>query len=53
MALMSSYTWDTSSFDSWGTAVAVAVHLRFKHAQPKMCHSPKVDDGVEIYFLFS
>ena len=22
----------------------------FKHARPKMCHSPKVNDGVE-YFL--
>ena len=22
-------------------------HLRFKHAQPNMCHSPKVEDGVE------
>ena len=23
-------------------------HLCFKQAQPKMCHSPKVDDGVEF-----
>ena len=23
------------------------LHLRFKHAQPKICHSPKVEDGVE------
>ena len=23
-------------------------HLCFKQAQLKMCHSPKVDDGVEI-----
>ena len=22
-------------------------HLCFKQAQPKMCHCPKVDDGVE------
>ena len=22
-------------------------HLRFKHAQPKMCHSPKVENGVD------
>ena len=22
-------------------------HLRFKHAQPNMCQSPKVEDGVE------
>ena len=22
-------------------------HLHFKQAQPKMCHSPKVEDGVE------
>ena len=25
-------------------------HLCFKQAQPKMCHSPKVDDGVYIFF---
>ena len=25
-------------------------HLRFKQAQPKMCHSPKAEVGVEIYF---
>ena len=25
----------------------------FKQAQPKMCHSPKVDDGVEIYLFTS
>ena len=23
-------------------------HLCFKQAQPKMCHSPKVDDRVDI-----
>ena len=23
-------------------------HLCFMQAQPKMCHSPKVDDGVDI-----
>ena len=23
-------------------------HLCFKQVQPKMCHSPKVDDGVDI-----
>ena len=27
-------------------------HLCFKQAQPKMCHSPKVDDRVEFYFNF-
>ena len=27
-------------------------HLCFKQAQPKMCHSPKVDDGVDIYNFF-
>ena len=26
-----------------------AVHLCFKQAQPKICHSPKVDDGVDIF----
>ena len=30
-----------------------AAHLCFKQAQPKMCHSPKVDDGVDIFFKFS
>ena len=28
-------------------------HLCFKQAQPKICHSPKVDDGVEIFFKTS
>ena len=28
-------------------------HLRFKQAQPKMCHSPKVEDGVENKFFTS
>ena len=27
----------------------VILHLCFKQAQPKMCHSPKVDDGVEFF----
>ena len=26
-------------------------HLCFKQAKPKMCHSPKVEDGVEINFF--
>ena len=26
-------------------------HLHFKHAQPNMCHSPKVEDGVENKLL--
>ena len=30
-----------------------AGHLRFKQAQPKMCHSPKVEDGVEKKFFTS
>ena len=25
-------------------------HLRFKQAQQKMCHSPKFDEGVDIFF---
>ena len=25
----------------------IEIHLRFKHAQPKMCHSPKVENGVD------
>ena len=28
----------------------VCAHLCFKQAQPKMGHSPKVDDGVDIFF---
>ena len=28
-------------------------HLCFKQAQPKMYHSPKVDDGVDIFFKSS
>ena len=31
----------------------VTFHLCFKQAQPKMCHSPKVDDGVDIFFKTS
>ena len=31
----------------------VDTHLCFKQAQPKMCHSPKVDDGVDIFLKFS
>ena len=31
----------------------LATHLCFKQAQPKICHSPKVDDGVDIFFKFS
>ena len=27
-------------------------HLCFKQAQTKMCHSPKVDDGVNDFLLF-
>ena len=33
-------------FSGWGKML----HLCFKQAQPKMCHSPKVDDGVEHFF---
>ena len=28
-------------------------HLCFKQAQPKMCHSSKVDDGVDKFFKTS
>ena len=28
-------------------------HLRFKQAQTKMCHSPKVEDRIERFFSFS
>ena len=31
----------------------VCVHLRFKQAQPKMCHSPKFEDWIEkLFFTF-
>ena len=33
-----------------GVFAMVMDHLCFKQAQPKMCRSPKVDDGVEIFF---
>ena len=28
-------------------------HLCFEQAQPKMYHSPKVDDGVDVFFKIS
>ena len=27
-------------------------HSCFKQAQPKMCHSPKVEDGVDIFIVY-
>ena len=30
-----------------GVVVQGSVHLRFKQAQPKMCRSPKVENGFE------
>ena len=30
------------------TVTVHSAHLRFKQAQPKMCHSPKIDEGVDI-----
>ena len=32
--------------------LVLVLHLRFKQAQPKICHSHKVEDGVENYFFF-
>ena len=32
--------------------VLTGIHLRFKQAQPKMCHSPKVEGGVENFQAF-
>ena len=29
------------------------VHLCFEQAQPKMYHSPKVDDGVDVFLKIS
>ena len=34
-------------------SVQCIVNLCFEQAQPKMCHSPKVDDGVDIFFKTS
>ena len=31
----------------------ITTHLCFKQAQPKTCHSPKVDDRVDIFFKTS
>ena len=31
---------------------ALATHLRFKQAQPKMCHAHRVENRVDIFFLF-
>ena len=31
--------------------LSVETHLCFEQAQPKMYHSPKVDDGVDVFFL--
>ena len=28
-------------------------HLCFKHARPKLCHSPKVENGVDNFYFFS
>ena len=33
--------------------ILLDTHLCFKQAQLKMCHSPKVDDGVDIFFKTS
>ena len=32
---------------------SIDIHLRFKKAQPKMFHCPKVEDGVENQFFTS
>ena len=34
-----------------GRKVMKLTHLCFKQAKPKMCHSPKVDDGVDVFVL--
>jgi hypothetical protein len=36
---------------SFNLMTTSAGHLCFKQAQPKMCHSPKVDDRVELLFF--
>ena len=54
--LFNSYCDVKGSFASEGFCVVMeflSEHLCFKQAQPKMCHSPLVDDGVEIYFFTS
>ena len=34
-----------------GRVLTIIGHLCFMQAQPKMCHSPKVDEGVDHFFL--
>ena len=34
-----------------GRVLTIIGHLCFKQAQPKMCHSPKVDEGVDHFFF--
>ena len=31
----------------------IALHLCFEQAQPKMYHSPKVDEGVDVFIKVS
>ena len=37
-------------FVRWIAFEAGTAHLRFKQAQPKMCHLPKIEDGVDNNF---
>ena len=35
--------------ESFQDSSVFTLHLCFKQAQPKMCQSPKVDDGVDFF----
>ena len=43
----------TSIIVQWLTVSKATAHLCFKHAEPKMCQSPKVENGFDNLFLSS
>ena len=45
------FFYPTKKFDK--VLELVGGHLCFEQAQPKMYHSPKVDDGVDVFFKIS
>ena len=42
-----------SAYGSLHPGQGMTPHLCFEQAQPKMYHSPKVDDGVDVFFKIS
>ena len=45
--------YDDTGTGARGWLFMCTTHLCFKQAQPKMCHSPKVDDEVDIFLKTS